>query len=62
MTMRRERVEKAGCWSRVIKAGGGEHSDRKGGVREGCRRGVKTHLFLDGCELGWSGEWSGSTA
>ena len=27
-----------------------KHSDRKGGVREGCGRGVKTHLFLDGCE------------
>lgn len=30
---------------------GGGQSDRKGGVREGCRRGVKTHLFLDGCEF-----------
>lgn len=30
---------------------GGKQSDRKGGVRQGCRRGVKTHLFLDGCEF-----------
>lgn len=43
-------------------AGGGRQSDRKGGVRGGCRVGVKTHLFLDGCELRWSGEWPGSTA
>lgn len=36
----------------AIKLGGGKkQSDRKGGVREGCRRGVKTHLFLDGCEF-----------
>lgn len=67
MTMRREQVEKAGCWSRAIKPGrgergGGRQSDRKGGVRGGCRGGVKTHLFLDGCELRWSGEWPGSTA
>lgn len=65
MTMRREQVEKAGCWSRAIKPGGGSggrQSDRKGGVRGGCRGGVKTHLFLDGCELRWSGEWPGSTA
>lgn len=58
MTVRREQVEKAGCWSPAIKPGGwgggsrgGKNSDRKGGVREGCRGGVKTHLFLDGCEF-----------
>lgn len=44
-------MEKAGCCSRAIKPGGGRQSDRKGGVREGCRRGVKSHLFLDGCEF-----------
>lgn len=63
--MRREQVEKAGCWRRAIKPGGRKkQSDRKGGVREGCRGGVKTHLFLDGCEfrLEWRVAWEHSIA
>lgn len=53
-------MEKAGCCGRTIKPRGG---GRKRGVREGCRGGVKSHLFLDGCEfrLEWR-EWPGSTA
>lgn len=43
---------------------GKKQSDRKGGVREGCRGGVKTHLFLDGCEfrLEWRVAWEHSIA
>lgn len=52
MAMKRGRGEKAGCRSWAIKPGGGKkQSDRTGGAREGCRRGVKTHLCLDGCEF-----------
>lgn len=63
MTIRREQVGKAGkgCCGRAIKpaGGGSSQSDRKRGVREGCRGGVKTHLFLDGCEfrLEWKVAW-----
>lgn len=44
--MKSEPVEKAGCCGWAVKLGGGG-------------RGVKTHLFLDGCELGmeWREAW-----
>lgn len=42
-----------------MKAGGENLSGGKRGVREGCRGGVKTHLFLDGCEfrMKWRVAW-----
>lgn len=42
---------KNGCLSFKTQKGGVGQRDAKRGVKEGCRGGVKTHLFLDGCEF-----------
>lgn len=42
---------KNGCLSYKTQKGGVGQRDAKRGVKEGCRGGVKTHLFLDGCEF-----------